>query len=332
MNQRTVPSPWQTCGLEFDCNRGWDRARAEAWIAKRLRLRNVGRSVVLTGLRRMQPALASWLAQAFQLGSALPGETLGRLEPAADFVAVPGFVAEDSPLHQETGSRRHAGGTATIAARPRTARGAGLEMELEDSRRIDLIPGELRPLLPAQGLVNYLEAQALVAAVEKLLADPTTLQESRRWLENQRIAGRHPFVALVALSAAQVELLVCLLQRLPQLASCSGLIEVGVPGSFQQRQCHTALISMTRSHTHRAVSFGNGPDDLLLALTRATQRLILFGDPGTLLRRSQWSGPLDHLDETQATRERHLITQLIRELHQDGRSSRLLRVHQGGSL
>jgi hypothetical protein len=46
-------------------------------------------------------------------------------------------------------------------------------------------------------------------------------------------------------------------------------------------------------------------------MTRARSRLVIFGDAGTLLRRSQWEGPLEDLDEEAAARERKLISRLV---------------------
>ncbi len=54
------------------------------------------------------------------------------------------------------------------------------------------------------------------------------------------------------------------------------------------------------------------------ALTRAASRLILFGDPGTLARRCQWNGAVEHLDEASGERERGRIAQLVAYLHGDG--------------
>ena len=105
-----------------------------------------------------------------------------------------------------------------------------------------------------------------------------------------------------------------------------------MPGAFRQRECHTALLSLTRSHTHRAVSFGQGPDELLLALTRPAQRLVLFGDPGTLQRRGQWPGAVDHLDEPTAGRERQLIARLVRAIQGEGAVPQAFRLHEGGCL
>jgi superfamily I DNA and/or RNA helicase len=54
-------------------------------------------------------------------------------------------------------------------------------------------------------------------------------------------------------------------------------------------------------------------------LTRAQDSLWLIGDPGTLARRSLWSGPLDHLDENGAARERQVIGKLVGYLQGEGR-------------
>jgi hypothetical protein len=95
-------------------------------------------------------------------------------------------------------------------------------------------------------------------------------------------------------------------------------IEVVTPERFQGRECQVVLVSLTRSHTHRAVSFAPTLRSLALGLTRARAQLILFGDPGTLLRRSQWEGALDQLDAAAAAAERAIITRLVRYLEGQG--------------
>jgi hypothetical protein len=123
-----------------------------------------------------------------------------------------------------------------------------------------------------------------------------------------------PSVAVLCLFPAQVELLRTLVRRSPRLAGSSIPIEVGLPDCLAQRECLAALVGLTRSHTHRAVPFSDMPERLVQALTRPVSRLILFGDPGTLLRRSQWHGALDHLDELAGSLEQGLIGQLLGEL------------------
>src|SRR6185312_13425020 len=81
------------------------------------------------------------------------------------------------------------------------------------------------------------------------------------------LPARHPALAVIALYPAQAELIRMLLRRNQTAAHPLG-IEVGVPTAFRQRECHTALVSLTRSHTHRAVAYGESPEQLLLALTR----------------------------------------------------------------
>src|SRR5262249_29938225 len=84
------------------------------------------------------------------------------------------------------------------------------------------------------------------------------------------------------------------------------------PEELRQRECLGLFLSLTRSHTHRAVAFGDRADWLRLCLTRPRPRVVVFGDAGTLARRTQWPGPVDHLDEHAAARERELIERLIR--------------------
>ena len=66
------------------------------------------------------------------------------------------------------------------------------------------------------------------------------------------------------------------------------------------------------------MSYGDEPSAAALALTRARQRLVLVGDPGTLARRAQWDGPLEHLDADAAKREREWVAALVRLLQGNG--------------
>jgi hypothetical protein len=66
-----------------------------------------------------------------------------------------------------------------------------------------------------------------------------------------------------------------------------------------------------------------------LALTRASARLILFGDPGTLIRRCQWHGSVDHLGEEAADREREFFTRLLSYLQGHGQHPRAFRLCEG---
>src|SRR5262249_13153001 len=141
-------------------------------------------------------------------------------------------------------------------------------------------------------------------------------------------AGR-PVVAVVALYEAQAELVRRLVRQAPGLASAGFDLDIDVPSAFRQRGCWAVLVSLTRSHGHPALAFGDGPQQLTLALTRARQRLILFGDPGTLVRRSQWQGRLDHLDEAAAGRERELLARLVCYLQGQGTHPRAFHLREG---
>jgi hypothetical protein len=350
LGEKEGPAPWQTCRVEFDRAAGWDRRRAEQWVEQRLQLRNLGRTVLLGVPHRMQPALAGWLSETLYEGAyhcEELSECNSSAHPAVEFVAVPALngPAESRRRGDEEG-RRRGGGIATVAPRLRPVKGgAGLEMDLADVRRVVQLPAELRACLPGHGLINVPEAQAIVQTLETLAGDPAFQAAVAAWQRrhatvcdqaNPRHAGRqhghHPAVAVMALYPSQVELLRRLIQRAPLLASGPFDIQIGLPSLFRQRECLTALISLTRSHTHRAVTYGDHPRQLLQALTRARSRLFLFGDPGTLARRSQWQGPVDHLDEVTAGRERYLIGRLVGALHESGPTSQSFRLHEGGSV
>jgi hypothetical protein len=299
-----------TSRLEFDRAAGWDLARAQTWVGRHLGVRDLGRTVRLDVPRRMCPGLAAFLSDILFEGGyrIMGGQDDGRSArgPApVTFVPVPPLSAGSGPRRAAEAEGRNRTNGARVAALPvpRTVRGgAGLELDLTSPRHVDRLPGELRSGLPNQGFVNYLEAQTVVRHLEALAG-----------------TAPRPRVAVLALFPAQAELIRRLIRQSPRLAADATDIEVDVPAAFRQREAPVVLLSLTRSHSHRAVSFGDGPQTLALALTRARDRLVLFGDPGTLARRGQWEGPLDHLDAPTAERERQLVTRLLDYLHGRGR-------------
>lgn len=203
-------------------------------------------------------------------------------------------------------------------ARVKPARcGAGLEVDLAAPRRVGALPAELRSRLPREGIVNHVEAQAVVDSVIDLLADHEFVAGAQAWQSNRGHSA--PAIAVIALYPAQAALIGCLLEDATRLQAAPVRVEVGTPESFRQRDCFAALISLTRSHVHRAVSYGESPHQLALALTRAAGRVFLFGDPGTLIRRCQWQGAVDHLSEQDATSEREFFTRLLRYLQGHGK-------------
>lgn len=328
-------APWHTCRIDFLRADGWTRERAGHWVEQHLQTRPLGRTARLTVAHRMEPALRAALAELLGPGAFAPAPEAERFPDGqaeggfVRFVPVPGPSEAEGRRRRGAADPRRRGGSAAVAVRSSPVRGAGLETDLADPRRPDQFPSELRPLLPCQGLVNYLEAQALVRSVKDLLQDPAFLPSAKAWHRRSAATclcgsaceprdpsavaargGHSPTVAVMALYPSQVELLRRLLETVVARAPDGVRIEVGLPSDFRQRECLAAFVSLTRSHTHRAVPFGEGPHQLALALTRAASRLWVFGDPGTLMRRCQWSGPLDHLAEDAAERERELLDRL----------------------
>jgi superfamily I DNA and/or RNA helicase len=121
----------------------------------------------------------------------------------------------------------------------------------------------------------------------------------------------HGEIAVVALYPGQVELIRTLVEQSQTLKSGNLTIEFGTPDVFREREYSIVLLSLTRSPAHRAVSFGEDPRMLELALTRARARLILFGDAGALVRRGEWTGCVDHLDEAASEREHQVVARLV---------------------
>lgn len=303
--------PWHTVRLEFSGAAGWERLRAEQWVQRHLGILDLGRTAYLDVPYRMHPDLAAFVsdvlfAGGYRLGT--DGEANGRggttthfrcpegngCSSLVHFLSVPAAAAEPQERNRPRAAK---------TAKPRSAKGgAGFELNLADGRHRDRLPADLRPELPEQGLVNYLEAQAVVRALEAVAADASAAAR----------AGETKIpVAVVALYAAQAELIRRLVRQSKRLANCPLDLHIGVPSAFRGREAAITLLSLTRSHAHRAVSFGDDPQGLALALTRARSKLLLVGDPGTLTRRCQWEGPVDHLDAAAAARERALITRLV---------------------
>lgn len=272
-----------TTRLEFD---GWSRAQAEEWVQQHLGIRDLGRVAHLDVPHRMSAEMAEHLSQVLFAG----GYQVDHEKNGVGSVRAIEFISAD----RRPGTEGNGNGRKGQTRSPR-AEGAGLELDLADRRHLDRLPAELRSVLPAQGLVNYFEAQAIVRALESLAAsDPAALGST----------------AVIALYATQAELI---RQLVAQSAALQGAnIPVDTPDAFAERESDIVLVSLTRSHTHRAVSFGDGPRALATALTRARRRLLVFGDPGTLARRCQWETAVDHLDGAAAGQERAIISRLVR--------------------
>jgi hypothetical protein len=176
--------------------------------------------------------------------------------------------------------------------------GAGFEIDLGDPNQRELLPVELAKHLPAQGCVNLPEAQAVADLAHRLPFDGS--------------------VVVTATYPAQVALLRLL---------CSPSAHVRLPEELAHRECDVLVLSLTRSHFSRAVTYGDNPVAMVQMLTRPRKRLVIAGDPGTLARRAQWEGAVDHLDEIAGERERQWVNALLRVL--PIRSAPHARVAQG---
>jgi hypothetical protein len=224
---------------------------------------------------------------------------------AVHFVAVP-----SAPPAEKVGPGRKL----STNGRGKLARqGAGLELDLADARQRSRLPAEVRDHLPAHGMVNLFEAQAVVRKLEALA--------------KQAAAFNGGGIGVLALYPAQAALIRILVRQSSKLQGLE--VTIGTPDSFRQKESAVLLVSLTRSHVNRAVPYGDGAATLAVALTRARHQLILFGDPGTLARRGQWERAVDHLDEPTAAREREVVTRLCEYLQGKGTHARAFHLDEG---
>lgn len=318
------PAAWFTCRLEFAKGDGWHRDQVHAWVHSHLPLPDLGRTISLQIPYRMRVELSEVLSDLLFQGTYVvpracgPSEA-GRAENhaglacstgAVEFVAVP-------PLRKENGHKPDARHKRNAAPKQSAGRlpqeGAGLELDLTMTRPGDRLPADLRGDLPARGFVNLPEAQAVVRKLETLVKDPAV---------QSLCHGSEPVIAVLALYAAQVELIHRLIKRSAVLNASTVPFVVGQPRAFRHREFPVVLLSLTRSHAHRPVSYGEQAAEVALGMTRARTQLILFGDPGSLVRRSRWQGGLEPLDDLTAAREGQLVGDLVRYLQGQGRHSR----------
>ncbi|MBY0230611.1 MAG: hypothetical protein K2W96_15100, partial [Gemmataceae bacterium] len=186
-------------------------------------------------------------------------------------------------------------------SRGRSARGAGLEIELAEVRRgHPAIPAHLLGRLPPRGPVNPAEAQAVLSILERLHADADLLAEAKAWQE----AHDGPAVAVLSCFPAQASLLSALLPPSPlRLAALA-------PERLRGRGCWGAVVSLVRSGATQALPFSSHPDELALMLGRPASRLWIVGDPGSVLRRGQWFGKLEPQGDAVAPHEQALMQAL----------------------
>jgi hypothetical protein len=302
--------PGRTAALEFNAAEGWDRARAEKWVQQHARPADLGRTVHLRRWHRPALPLAVTLGNLGFAHSVANSSHAAQETHGIEFVPVPGLSGDGSIRR-----RGEPASNGTTRKLPPLRGGAGFELNLADARQREKLPPELRSLLPDNGIVNLVEANAILRLLENQL---------ETW---SRAAPGMLDVAVLALYTAQAELIRQLL-RLEAIAIPQKVrLTIDAAGEFRQRECDLAVISLTRSHERRAVTFGDDPALIVQALHRARQRVILVGDPGTLCRRAQWEGPLDHLDDTLALREKNWIAELVK--HLQGSVPASIYLHEG---
>jgi hypothetical protein len=226
---------------------------------------------------------------------------------AVEFIAVGGGKNKNGFRQDPRGPRRqdpHVGGP-------------GLETDFATLRPGDRLPPEIRALATPRGVCNLTEARTVVRKLEEIVAASPTAN------------GTSFSAAVLALYPAQAELIRNLVQQSMHLGTRANSILIGTPCVLRQREVDVVVLSLTRSHHHKAVAFGESPSALVQAMTRARRKLILVGDPANLIRRAQWSGAVDTLDSAMAAWEGELLGRLARYLQGQGRFASAFRLIEG---
>jgi hypothetical protein len=303
LNARIVATErgWRVASIEFDCAGGWDSERAEVWARQSLHVADLGRTACLPTLHRANSGVATFTGS-LGIGKIVPSSHNSDLNLAVEFIPVPELA--DEPQARRRGD---VGISSQQRRLPPLRGGAGFEIDLSDSRQRDQLSADIRAIMPDRGFVNLSEAEAIVRLVQNLIDDlPASGPD------------RPESIAVLSVYDAQTELIRHLLGGAALLANPPLPLHVESACRYRQRESDVVIISLTRSHRHRAVSYGDEVGAVPLALTRARRRLVLVGDPGTLVRRTQWDGPLDHLDEATSRREKEWVAALIRQLQGQG--------------
>lgn len=297
-----------TCRIDFDMKAGWTREKAQEWVLQHLIYIDTGRAIHLAVQYRQPSGLARFVGDLFpHAGCRLPAnEPTNQSAGMVEFVPVPA-LAEQRRDGSRAGGRNGSSAAATRRLPIGLRSGAGLEIDLADPRQRELLPTELRDCLPSVGIVNLAEAQQIVRLVE---AQPQPL-------------------CVVALYATQAELIRQLLAR---SKAANRQVPVEGPDTTRAWEHEIVLVSLTRSHPSRAVSLGDDPSVVLAAFSRARCRLTIVGDPGTLVRRSQYQGPVDHLNERASAVECAWVTRLVQYLNGNGSRNVRFRLTEGPRL
>ena len=347
---------WVTSQIEFDRGSGWDRLRAEEWIRGHLGLRDLGRTTCLDAPHRMDPGLATFLSDllfdgAYRIHHPVPpvDAQAKAKDQAGSCSFVPCLLTLDAlaamAVPRWFSSSRF---------RPRPVmwnHGGVKKRKARTDRAWSILPSSFRQRRGGPGIGSFRLAapRPLARRIPRRSSRGGVCQLpgsagsgsgtgdfGRRFVllrrgSQARSRQKDLFpIAVLALYPAQAELIRRLVRSSPRLTDSGLQVGIDVPGAYRERECLVAFLSLTRSHGHRAVSFGEGPQMLALGLTRARSKLVLFGDPGTLARRCQWEGPLDHLDEDAAARERDLIDHLVRYLEGQGPHQEAFHLCEGG--
>lgn len=320
---------YDTVAFHFEKEHGWTREKAEDWIESSFELRDTQRTAYLQGLQQAPEEIRQYVMHLVE-DDVPQKEDLPELSPWQGWTSSLGFA--DVPAW--------ASGSRLELDLSRSEDFDRLPKELQSvlpRRGIVNVP-------EAQAVVQALEQ---LLSDENFRAEAGAWQENLP-LERLKLAPKQrnspvrligsPTIAITSISITQTQLIQHLLRQSRQLAGekdslfvapskpeCSHrtdffailetplgtlTVEVDVPRGLCRRESFLLMMSLTRSRADGNLTYGGGSPQLLMSISRAQGRALLFVDPETLQRRAEHSGKVETLDACESAIERRWVTLL----------------------
>ncbi len=297
---------WTTVRLEFDLASGWDRRRAAKWLSEKSRLRDLARTATLRTCWRLHPELASVCCAVLEpgpLGARVHREPtqspLSRESAVLQFNAVPGPGRTDGRSGKSTRSATKLDGR--------------FEIDLSDPRQRQRLPLDLQMRLPPRGFVNLAEAEAIIQR----------LRQFQQGVESPEPGSqcRSATLAVLSWNQPQVLVLATLWEK-----SCPDQVAFSVTfattAEFREREADVVLLSLCRHSEQPGVVYAEHASHWRHALMAARSHLLVFGDLGTLSRRSRNRdlGP----SQGETAQEQAIAARLLKQIEEQERRPRPL--------
>lgn len=143
-------------------------------------------------------------------------------------------------------------------------------------------------------LINEAEATAVISVVRGIAKSPEFLRRLR-----ERDPSKHVAIGVIAMYAAQRDLIRRRLDQADWATDIRDLYTVGTVDSYQGKENRIIILSVVRNDTSKSVGFLSDPERVNVALSRARDRLVIVSSTGMWSSRPKtpMCGVLNELNE-----------------------------------